>query len=359
MTTSNQRLEQTTEVDEADDVTVRLVELMTGDKDIASIVGQIAQGADLHVECSEYETVDETEWTGLTPMSLAVLLDAEQHRVLLTPLFLNHGGDIRQVDSKGRTLTSFAVSGPVAAYLKDNGAADEPWLAEASGALSADAVALGPVDDEPLIPEAEWETLVPAWLKDQMDAVGYFNPAGVNVPPSYRGGFPLVARFSAARLLGDAVLARDAGRVGRLIELGGHTVDLRHDYDVERAGVEYYFKDLTTLGLAVLIDGEAGLDDSTGEPEGEPCVVPLFAPVSEFLGEHDHDGNTLLHIAKAPRIAAWLVRLGLPLDAVNNGGLVPVAVAPPMVKVVLEQALYEAGLPLADGNDDAGRRRRL
>lgn len=117
MTTYNQRPEQTIGVDEADDVTVRLVELMTGDRDLASIVGQIDHGADLHVECS----VDETERTGLTPMSLAVLLDAEKHRVLLMPFFLNHGGDIRQLDSNGRTLTLFAVSGLLRRISKTTG----------------------------------------------------------------------------------------------------------------------------------------------------------------------------------------------------------------------------------------------
>lgn len=345
MTTTPCLLHQTTSTGQPDEVTRRLVSMIEdADCHLQDIARQIDLGADLHIECGDYDAGDGREWTNLTAMSLAVVIDSDGHQLLLTPLLLAHGGDVRQVDSKGRTLLSFAWQGPVASYLHEQGALQEPWVVDALAAMEdADAV-FDLAIDEPLVPDAERNTLLPDWFVEELVAVGFSVTEDVRTSPTIPRRHPLVARFSAARVLASAVYARDAGRINRLIELGGHTVDVRDDYDVERGGETYFFRDLTVLGLAVLVDGEAGGDDGFGEPEGEPCAVPPFAQVMDFSGAHDMHGNTLLHMAKSPRMVEWLLRFGLSLDVLNDDGQSPLDVATPATRSVMEQWVLEQHL---------------
>ncbi|QWT22144.1 ankyrin repeat domain-containing protein [Bacillus sp. NP157] len=193
-----------------------------------------------------------------------------------------------------------------------------------------------------------------------MDELGYYNPDVARSWPKHDDGHPLIAQFSAARLLANAVLMRDPVRITRLLALGAQDVDYRHAHDVARGVRSYIFMDVTTVGLAVLADGEAGEVDAWGGHEGEPCALPPFFQAVDFLGPHDAAGNTLLHIAKAPRIAEWLLRRGLPLDATNDEGETPLDVAPPAVRSVFEQWMLEGAVPHVDHRAvPDGTRRRL
>ncbi|UPG88309.1 ankyrin repeat domain-containing protein [Luteibacter aegosomaticola] len=331
----------TTNTRQPDEVTERLVQLMDDpDVSLRDIVGQIVTGADLHNECGDFEAGDWQAWTDLTALSLAVLIDSDRHQLLLTPLLLAHGGDIKQVDSRGRTLMSFAWQGPVAAYLHDQGAPSAPGAAEAIAAMEeTGSVVL--VDDEPLISDDELQTLAPEWLSAELEALGFFNPDAARMFPTFRDTHPLIARFSVARMLSDAVYARDDIRIKRLVELGALAVQLGHDYDIQRGATLYSFRDLTFLGLAVVVDGEEGGDDGADGPEGEPRAVPAFVQSVDFLGPHDAHGNTLLHIAKSTRMVEWLLRLGLPLDVTNDKGEAPLDVATPVTRAVMEKWVFE------------------
>ncbi|QDE39863.1 ankyrin repeat domain-containing protein [Luteibacter pinisoli] len=360
MTTMPERLPQTTTTTRPDKATRRLVSMLDDpDGVLQDIVQQVGLGAGLHNECGEFDCGDDNEWTDLTAMSLAVLVDSDRHQLLLVPLLLNLGGDINQVDSKGRTLMSFAFQGPVASYLHDQGAPLEPSVVAAFAAMEDAGAPFDLAIDEPMVPDTEWETLLPAWLRDDMAAIGYFKPEVASSVLSHAGRHPLIARFSAARLLASAVYTRDASRVSRLIGLGGHTFDLRHPYAIEREGRKYFFRELTTLGLAVLIDGEEGGDDGFGGPDGEPLMLPAFASATDFLGAQDDKGNTLLHITKSPRIAEWLLRLGLPLDVKNNKGQTPLDVATAAVRAVFEQKGLDDGLAPAGSDSGTPAQKRL
>lgn len=360
MTIPHTTLPCTTRIDEPDERTEQLTRLLE-DPDISlrDIMGHIISGADLHNECGRYETADGVVWTDLTALSMAVLIDAEGYQLLLTPLMLNFGGDINQVDSNGRTLLAFAAQGPVYDYLKAEGA---PQGAAFIGPL-LDIEGIGhPGDgvvDEPLIPESEWPSLVPLWLKGEMDDFGYFNRARAMQWPRYKGGHPLIARFPSARLLANAVRLRDPERIARLIELGGHLIEPDHSHVARRHGQSDLFQDVSTVGLAVLVDSEHGGDDGFGGPAGEPRAMPAFVHVVDFHGPHDADGNTLLHLAKGSRIAEWLLRFGLPIDVKNDKGQTPLDVAQPGVRSVFEQWAFEHAMPDVAHciGSDSGRRR--
>lgn len=49
----------------------------------------------------------------------------------------------------------------------------------------------------------------------------------------------------------------------------------------------------------------------------------LFDGVAPFEGPQDQEGNTLLHLVCAPKVAGWLIDRGLSLGAINNDGQTP------------------------------------
>jgi ankyrin repeat protein len=67
-----------------------------------------------------------------------------------------------------------------------------------------------------------------------------------------------------------------------------------------------------------------GADPSSfPDREGEVRNLLLFDGVAPFEGPQDQEGNTLLHLVCAPKVAGWLIDRGLSLGAINNDGQTP------------------------------------
>jgi hypothetical protein len=277
---------------------------------------------------------------------------------------LNHGGDINQVDSKGRTLLSFAFTQPVFDYLKAHGAP----LPELTGDAEHDATVLPQLKPsvEP-VPNDEWRVLVTREMVENLDSLGYFAPrppgggASVGATPP-----PLIARFNPARIIDDALWEDDEGRIRRLIELGGVDGRMTYTFHIDRGEHAYTFEGLSAVALGMLSDCKRGLvDDDTHDipdREGEVRNLLLFDGVAPFEGPQDQEGNTLLHLVCAPRVAGWLIDRGLSLMATNNDGQTPLEypAMPEDVRAFIEKKVLDDGLAQAasDGLGGGGRGRR-
>lgn len=362
MTTHANPLHQTTTVGTPNAETLDIHEMYWAHQ-IDSVAHRLQNGADPNIEYASVLTGDGAHYTNLTATSAAVIADAEAGELLFTPLLLNHGGNLHQVDSKGRTLLSFAFTQPVFDYLKAHGAP----LPELTGDPGHDAMVLPQLKPsvEP-VPTDEWRALVTPGMVEKLDNLAYFvtnRSAGAetvgSIPP------PLIARFNPARIIDDALWEDDEARIRRLIELGG--VDGRMTYNgyIDRRDNAYAFDGLSAVALAMLSDCKRGLvdDDSHDIPdrEGEVRNLPLFEGVAPFEGPQDQEGNTLLHLVCAPKVAGWLIDRGLSLDAINNDGQTPLEyqVMPEDVRAFIEQKVLTDGLAQAasDGQGRRGKRR--
>jgi hypothetical protein len=362
MTTHAYPLLQTTTVGTPNDETLNIHE-MYWDHEIDRVAHRLQNGADPNIEYADVLTDDGVHYTDLTATSAAVIADAEAGELLFTPLLLNHGGNLHQVDSLGRTLLSFAFTKPVFDYLKAHGAP----LPELNGDAAHDAMVIPQLKSsvEP-VPIDEWRTLVTREMVDNLDNLGYFatNPsdgaAGSLAPP------PLIARFNPARIIDDALWEDDKGRIRRLIELGGVDGRMTYTFHIDRREHAYTFESLSAVGLAMLSDCKRGLvDDDTHDipdREGEVRNLLLFDGVAPFEGPQDQDGNTLLHLVCAPKVAGWLMDRGLSLDAINNDGQTPLEyqAMPEDVRAFIEQKVLTDGLAQAasDAREGEGRGRR-
>ncbi|MET4675838.1 MULTISPECIES: ankyrin repeat domain-containing protein [unclassified Luteibacter] len=184
--------------------------------------------------------------------------------------------------------------------------------------------------DDPLpplmVPESLWRTLVNPKLVRAMDRAGYFRSADREQGPkdatcAGSGPPPLVARFSAWHCLHDALIKKNAERVSKLIGMGAADTVPRYDYSLLELDGEYVYTGLTVLGLAVLID--SGVPPVVAEDvewkvgAGKPRLALLFEGAVPFMGPQDVYGNTLLHLARSPRVLDWLLQVGLDPDVTN------------------------------------------
>jgi ankyrin repeat protein len=367
MTTPYIPPQQTTTVGTPNAETVGIDDMYM-DHQIEQVAERLENGADPNIEFASFLTEDGVLYAGLTATSAAVLADADAGGVLFTPLLLNHGGHIHQVDSRGRTLLSFAFSAPVYDYLVANGAQlPEVTDSVASGKLTdGEAANLVPhqVSCPDPVPEAEWRTLVSADMVKSLDRLGYFQ-----TPSAAHGAAtpPLIARFNPARIIDDALWEDSVERTRRLVELGGAVGPMRFTFYLRRNGADHVFEGLSAVALAALADcrnGEALREDPDDEDlfdrAGEVRLLPLFDGVVPIDGPQDTAGNTLLHLVLAPRVAEWLVRRGLSLDAVNNKGLRPFDVVPVEVRAAMEDVVIDNAVPQAQTDPSAvGGRKRL
>ncbi|MEX1826816.1 hypothetical protein [Luteibacter sp. CQ10] len=115
-------------------------------RDINGVLKALAWGASMDEENDAIEVIHDRIFCDLTAVSLAVLVDAATDSVLMTPLVLNHGGRIDQVDSRGRVLLDFASSEAVCTYLHQHGA-PEPVALDADPPVAATDGAGIPVAD--------------------------------------------------------------------------------------------------------------------------------------------------------------------------------------------------------------------
>ena len=340
-------------------------------RDINGVLNALGRGASMDEENDAIEVIHDRIFCDLTAVSLAVLVDAATDSVLMTPLVLNHGGRIDQVDSRGRVLLDFAGSEAVCTYLHRHGA-PEPVALDADPPV-ASSVRPDYVDDPlpPLmVPESLWRTVVNPKLVRAIDQAGYFRSTAGELDGSgalhdASGSPPLVARFSAWQCLHDALVEKDAGRIARLVGMGAADTVPRHDYSLDELDGEYGYTGLTALGLAVLID--SGMPPVVADEvewtvgTGRPRLARLFDGAVPFTGPQDVHGNTLLHLARAPKVLNWLLQIGLDPDVTNRSNQRPVDVLPEELRVIVEKFSLASVLPTPHAaiHAETVQRRRL
>ncbi|MEX1826817.1 hypothetical protein [Luteibacter sp. CQ10] len=187
-----------------------------------------------------------------------------------------------------------------------------------------------------------------------MDQAGYFRPTageldGSGAVHDASGSPSLVARFSAWQCLHDALVEKDAGRIARLVGMGAADTVPRCDYSLDELVGEYGYTGLTGLGLAVLIDsGVPPLVANEVEwtvGAGKPRLARLFEGAVPFTGAQDVHGNTLLHLARSPKVLDWLLQLGLDPDVANGNDQRPIDVLPDELRVIVERFSLTSVLP--------------
>lgn len=355
-----------------DDAT-RVLEHGLFKRDLHTITAQLEAGASLDLECMAHE-LRNGEWiTDLTALSWAVALDSDADGLFLTPLLLHCGGNIAQVDSKGRTLLEFACSASIARYLIEHGApldggdgarqaalallgskgpmtlaesdvvlASLPSAARAAVTrLLARAASVG--GPTQLLPRSTWRKALDADHLAVLKHFGYGELVdGGGGDEVTRGRPPLLAAFHPAEVIGWALRARDTQRVRFLIRRGGANGDHRFSRLLEIDDITCEFRGLTATGLAFLIDCEnerlsAGRSIWMRGPAVSPVFTTLLMGKRSLHGVHDADGNTLVHMAVTPGMCSWLLGQGLPVDVKNSAGQLPDDVVPDYVRLVIEK----------------------
>jgi len=324
-------------------------------RDINGVLKALARGASMDEENDAIEVINDRIFCDLTAVSLAVLIDGATDGLLMTPLVLNHGGRIDQVDSRGRGLLDFTTSEAVCTYLRQHGA-PEPVADDVDSPVAA---SVGPDDgDDPLpplmVPESLWRMVVNPKLVRAMDGAGYFRSTdagtdGNGLACPVIGRPPLVARFSAWQCLHDALIKKDIGRISKLVRMGAADTVPRYDYSLDELEGECGYTGLTALGLAVLID--SGVPPIVPEDvewtvgTGKQRLARLFDGAVPFMGPQDVHGNTLLHLARSPNVLDWLLQLGLDPDVTNGNDQRPVDVLPEELRVIVERFSLTRKLP--------------
>ncbi|MDF4024657.1 hypothetical protein P3W24_06760 [Luteibacter sp. PPL201] len=354
MKTQPTRLPRTTRIGTPNDHTQFILQSIGHGTELATVVDLLARGADPNLECAEFQRRDDTPILGLTPTALAVCVDSHRHQLLLTPLLLNHGGNIRQVDSQGRTLMSFAGSAPVAEYLQEHGAPCSSWDAVLIDAVDEDSEEPEAVHQPLLVPESAWREVVAPDLVCVMDRLGYFKPpadadiaadASADTSPSSAGP-PLIARFAAPALIEDAIHDKDTVRLSRLVELDLVDNEQRYAAEVSRRGQDYEFHGLTAVGLATVVGCTHGLlaecyEKDLPDHPGDVSMLACLADVVDCSGPHTQFGDSLLHLAIAPQVCQWLLERGLSPDDVNHARERPIDIVPGDVRAVIERFVLE------------------
>lgn len=365
-------LQQTTSEGAAHDMT-RLLEYAVLNRDVRRVWNQLALGGDPNIECGIDETYDGEDLYGLTVTSLAALVDSAHDGLLTLPLLLSSRADIGQVDSRGRTLLHFARSRPVARYLVENGVPlpdgmrqplldallqppgkvlfdDDVELAYRDGngaeppflrSLRRSSHEFFPLPEPPILPQPVWQASLSEDRFCGLLEAGYLTPdhERASTDVLYGAGRPpLTAKFSAAVEIERALLDGDNGRVTSCVAHGA--LDgigrFRHVWHEDRADEEM-FEQLTAAGLATLLDSEAG----------GPDLIKLCVSEATLNSVHGGGGASLLHLARAPAVARWLLEAGVSTSLADDHGATAEELLPPEVRVVVTQWRLTRELPAA------------
>lgn len=377
---------------------------LIADRNIAGLRLAAYAGADFSNECFQYTCADGTTFTDLTALSLAVLVDDDNDAVLMLPLVLYLGGNIQQVDSKGRTLLHLARTRRMARYLLAHGVPVAPNMRKKLVAAFRKTAGTGTFDDtaglglkdrvgaEPdilravrqgtaglyarkevrAIPKGRWKTVLTESLYNGLLGVGFNEPDHVREardPCTSLESHGLVAELSPSNEIGPAILEGNLRQVRALLKLGARTDCAVFTYETTREGRPFLYTGVTPVGLAVLSNADAIEDNARLPPDGPGAtqkaapgdgldVLPLFEGYTDFSGVHADGGQTLMHLALEPVIARWLVERGAPCGMPDANGLPPADVLPvASAAVVLRAAL---GGKLAPGaTPSAARQKRL
>ena len=338
----------------------------------------LADRADPALECLSYTPdIHDDGVVGLTPTSMAALVDSTRGELLFLPLVLSRGGDINQVDSRGRTLLHFAWHDIVARYLLEHGAPvpedlrarlldalDKPPRAKVfrangrPGYLDVDRNpiplvmalrgknypwferCLRPVPDE-LVPDV----VSPGVVAD-MAALGYGHVDTVQ-PRSVPGTPPLVARFDATVEIVHALRERDTTRVHGLLKLGA--MESGRFFSCGKNPEDPYedWLGADALGLAAILDSRVG----------DVHLMPLFEGFADFHASHSDVGENLLHLADSPWVCTWLLARGLSPDATDDDDELPDEKLSPEACAVIERWRLNWSLP--EGQGEVRERARL
>jgi hypothetical protein len=330
----------------------------------------LADRADPALECLSYNPdIHDDVVVGLTPTSMAALVDSTRGELLFLPLLLNRHGDINQVDSRGRTLLHFAWHDVVARYLLEHGApVPEDLRAQLLAALGEPVGSklfranaqpgYVDVDGNPVpavmalrgknypwfqrclrpVPDALVADVVSPSLVADMATLGYKNAKTVEEKPSSATP-PLVATFDATVEIVHALRERDTARIHGLLKLGAmdgerffQCIRSTEDPDEKWFGAD-------ALGLAAILDSRAGHVE----------LMPLFEAFADFHAVHSDCGETLLHLAQSPWVCTWLLARGLSPDVKDGEGETPDEKLPPAPCAIIERWRLDQGLPKGQG----------
>lgn len=348
-------------------------------RDIAGAETCLADGAHTDLECLSFiPEIHNDDVDGLTATSFAALADCSRGELLFLPLMLNRGGNIHQVDSRGRTLLHFAWHEVVARYLLEHGAPVPDGLRapllEALDLPAGEALALpdgnrGYLDADghpvPLVrvlcgEDYPWfertRRPVPAELASDLvspSLASAMADAGYTCWPGHHAGAggvqdtpPLLARFDASVEIEHALRERDTRRVDRLLKLGAMEGSNWFSFEADVDDVESELFEVDALGLTVLMDCRFG----------EVLLTPLFEGFADFEGPHGEGDETLLHLAVDPWVCKWLLARGLSPDEVDANGSTPAETLPSACKAVIDQWQLDRALPAATGEGRGSKR---
>jgi len=307
----------------------------------------------------------------LSATAVAVRSDSDRGELLFLPWLLDRGGNIAEVDSRGRTLLHHAGTRTVALCLLERGVPvangmrdalleafrapvgtvtfDRDLVLAAPTVAMRDPAILGAVRKQtavryraPLprwVPQPRWQDILSADVFGAMVGAGLGEPASIAAArdPLF-GAFgatgPTDIRLNAAGRLLDAMRRGNLDHVRALLDIGAD--DGRRTMpgiDVMETGLDGYAKSQTAVALAAEFDSFFGASPNRTKSDlyasdgkgGALHLLPLFENIADVSGIHGPEGQTLLHLRLAPVVVDWLVERGAPYDVADDDGNVPEA----------------------------------
>ncbi|MGF6492188.1 hypothetical protein ABIE56_000341 [Luteibacter sp. 621] len=327
------------------------------------IMEAVMEGAALHKEAFGWSVVDECDYSGLTAMALAVLLDSRHEGVCAVSTLLSAGGRLDTVDARGRTLLHFATSAPVARFLVEHGVplpqgARERWLralaAPPGRVLFDEGVPLAMPDNDGALPwmavqlthagfaYKPWRSVVTLSEAD-IAYVSHRRQWGIG---NVRALWPqTVYALSAADELAMHLVDGELKHAAQLIGLGAEQNLPQTDLFIEADDGDREYLDLTALGVATVLDSV----------DGTIHRLALF-DASQLGGFHGKYRSTLLHLATAPVVARWLLDHGAPFDVKDSSGRLPEETLPPATAALVVAHRLSRVLPDSAGTSRPGGR---
>jgi hypothetical protein len=305
----------------------------------------------------------------LSATAIAVRSDSDRDELLFLPWMLDRGGNIGEVDSRGRTLLHHAQTRTVALHLLERGVPVANGMRDAlldafrapvcTGVFDRDTVLAAPTAalrepwmlgavrtrsalqySAPLplwVPRSRWRDILPADVAEAMVGAGLGELEDVaHARDPLFGAFgatgPADVRLNAAGRLFDAMKRGDTGHVRALLEMGAYDGRCTMpSIDALETGLDGLGNSQTAVALAAELDSYFGAlpNRSTTDlfandgKRGALHLLPLFAGITDFSGVHGPEGQTLLHHRLAPVVVDWLVERGAPYAVADDDGNVP------------------------------------
>jgi len=167
----------------------------------------------------------------------------------------------------------------------------------------------------------------------------------------------------------QALVQDRPAHVRKLLAQGTSTKTARFTHEVPVNGTIIDWPGLTATALAVLVDCDALEDDrriamnDTREPKRRPSrrgirMLPQFKAYADLSGIHGAGGKSLMHFAREPDVARWLIAQGAPCGVADDEGNLPGDVLPAEVAAIVNAHLLDSSLG-ASGSEITAARTRL